>query len=227
MVVASLRTTISNLLGNVMKTRYLITLVAAALVMAAASSPNAGATPISGSITLSSGGVIPTSLNGTNLSNSTKFELVGDSQTTGLQTGDFTSVPIGSVLPTSTTGEPGVSLDLSNITAFTFGNAAFGTFDAMSLIILTQTATNLDIFVTGTFVPGTDFPAGSTAPLGASDHISLNETGVGANESISWGATFASPPAAPPTVPEPAPLFLIGTGLCLMVLLRSRNGVRT
>ena len=211
-----------------MKTRFFISLVAATLAMAVTSPPNAGATPINGSITLSSGGVLPGSLNGTNLSDSTKFELVGDSQTTGLQTGDFLSVPIGSVLPTSTTGEPGVSLDLGNITAFTFGNAAFGTFDATTLVILPgRTATNLDIFVTGTFTPGTDFPIGSIAPLGASDHISLNETGVGANESISWGATFASPPAAPPTVPEPAPLFLMGTGLCLIVLLRSRNGVRT
>jgi len=210
-----------------MKTRFLIALVAATLATGVTSPPDAGATPISGSITLSSGGVLPGSLNGTNLSNSTKFELVGDTQTTGLQTGDFLSVPIGSLLPTSTTGEPSVSLDLANITAFTFGDAAFGTFDATTLLILTQTPTNLDIFITGTFTPGTDFPAGSTAPLGASDHISLNETGVGANESISWGATFASPPAAPPTIPEPGPLFLMGTGLCLIVLLRRRNGVRT
>ncbi len=94
-----------------------------------------------------------------------------------------------------------------------------------SLVILTQTATNLDIFVTGTFTPGTDSPLGSTAPLGASDHISLNETGVGTNQSISWGATFASPPATPPTtVPEPAPLFLLGTALCIVALLRWRKG---
>jgi hypothetical protein len=210
-----------------MKTRFLVALVAATISMAVASPQSARATPINGSITLSSAGVIPGSLNGTDLSNSTKFELALDAQTTGLQTGDFLSVPIGSSLPTSTTGETGVSLDLSNITAFTFGDAAFGTFDATTLLILTRTATNLDIFVTGTFIPGTDFPPGATAPLGASDHISLNETGVGANESISWGATFASPPATPPTtLPEPGPLLLLGTGLCVMALLRWRKDGR-
>lgn len=209
-----------------MKTWIRIALVAATVSLPLANPQNVNATPISGSITLSSGGVIPASLNGTDLSNSTTFTLVGGTQTTGLQNGDFSSVPTGSLLPTSTTGEPTVSLDLVNFTAFTFGDPAFGTFDATSLLILTQTATNLDLFLKGTFTPGTDFPAGSTAPLGASDHISLNETGSDGNVSISWGATFASPPATPPTVPEPGPLFLLGAGLCLMALLRRRNGAR-
>jgi len=205
-----------------MKIRYLIALLGVAAVI---SPQSADATPINGSITLSSLGVIPGSLNGTDLSNSTTFELVGDAQTTGLQTSNFLSVPFGSSLPTLTTGEPGVSLDINNITAFTFGSAAFGTFDATTLLILTQTATNLDLFLTGTFSPGTDFGAGATAPLGASDRISMNETGTVGNESISWGATFASPPTHPPTVPEPGTLFLLGSGLVVAALLRRRKGV--
>src|SRR5690242_1833398 len=162
---------------NPMKARLLVATTMAILLTTGTGLQSAHATPINGSITLSSAGVLPGSLDGTDLSNSNKFELAGDAQTTGLQTGDFLSVPIGTSLPTSTTGEPFVSLDLTNITAFTFGDAAFGTFNATTLLILPgRTATNLDIFITGTFTPGTDFPLGSTAPLGASDHISLNET---------------------------------------------------
>ena len=203
-----------------MKARFLISSVAATLLgMAALTSPHiARATPINGSINLSSLGVILSSLNGTDLSNSTTFELTLDQQTTGTQTGDFTSVGLGSALTTS-------PLDLTNITAFTFGSAAFGTFDATTLTILHQSTTNLDLFLTGTFTPGTDFGPGATALAGASDHISLNETGVGANASIAWAASFASPPARIPTnVPEPAPLFVLGAGLCLVALLRWRKG---
>ena len=95
---------------------------------------------------------------------------------------------------------------------FTFGSAVNGTFVATSGVILTQTSTNLDVFLLGTYTPGTGFgTAGCNVctATGTLAHVSLNQSGTALSEAI----TLTSPASSLPGVPEPATMALLGSAL--------------
>lgn len=121
--------------------------------------------------------------------------------TTASQTGDFGGLAGGQNLSL-------ISLDLSNIAAFTFGNATFGTFQATSF-----TDTGFDgvnnsrgFLIVGTFDPGTGLP-GLTLN---SALLSISFTQVGGpTSSISLSGTLTTP--APSQTPEPSTIVMLGT----------------
>lgn len=102
-----------------------------------------------------------------------------------------------------------VSLDLSSIGSFSFGNALFGMFQATSF-----TDTGFDaidksrgFLIVGTFTPGTGLPAGLTAN---SALLSISFTQVGGPTSaISLSGTLTTP--APSQTPEPSTIVMLGT----------------
>jgi hypothetical protein len=176
-------------------------MLAAALM---AFSALAGATPIVGSLVLSSAGAL---MNGTDLSNSTILTPVG--LVTGLSSGDY------SVVPVSTPGTDGV-IDTTALSVFNVVFAGYGSFAATSGVLVSQSANFLDVFYLGDFTP-------SGGPLSGFDvsptsvRISLNFTG----NSTSYGGTLASPPEDNP-VPEPGTYALIGAGLLGLFTLRRK-----
>jgi hypothetical protein len=163
------------------------------------------ATPITGSTSI--GAASATLVGGSNLLTATSITPNSEFLSTGL--GDYAAV-------VPFTFFSNLGLDLADISAYTW-TSVDGTWTTSAYTILTQTANNLDLFLIGTFTP-----AGVLAgfdPSGASEHLSLNQTGA----SVAWGATLNSPAVMP--VPEPGTMLLVGAGLfCLAVLSkRSKN----
>jgi len=121
--------------------------------------------------------------------------------TSASQTGDFGTLAGGQTLS-------GISLDLSNIAAFTFGNATFGTFQATTFTDTGFDAVNNSrgFLIVGTFAPGTGFPGltGNSALLS----ISFTQVG-GPTSSISLSGTITTP--APSQTPEPSTIVMLGT----------------
>lgn len=197
--------------------RYPLAISALSAALLLSLSP-AAATAISGSDTL---GAVVSSTNETsgNLGTSTTITLSSANMTFSLLAvgaGDFNVIPIDTMVSLT-----GTTLDLTNKATFAFNDAAFGDFNPTSISVFGQTPTTLSIFLTGTFTPGTLFPSGSTAPLGASENISLTQTNQGV---ISLGGTFASPPQNTPVpTPEPMTITLLGAGLTAIGLIGRRR----
>jgi hypothetical protein len=186
-------------------------------LMAFAASP-ALAVPINGSDTIGSG-VQSTNEIGGNLGTSTTALLNNTNETFSVFTtgnGSFSVIPMGTNVTLGST-----TLNFGNASTFSFTSAAVGNFTAQTILAYDQTPTSIDLFVTGLFTPGADFPAGSTAPLGASENLGFTQTG-GAGGQISLSGTFASPPAASP-VPEPITIAMFGAGLAGLALRRRRK----
>jgi hypothetical protein len=148
--------------------------------------------------------------NGSNLITST--QITADSfQTTGPGTGSYAGIP-GSTDFSAASGD--IVLNLTNLTLSTFTNATYGSFVTTSVTIESQTATNLNVYILGTF-------GGATTSL----NLSVVETSGTVSESM----VLSTPPAGASIVPEPASIVLgmtslVGCGLFFGVRHRSRKG---
>src|SRR5262245_23250565 len=124
--------------------------VAVALAVASlATGSSSQAVMINGSMAMGSFGA---TINGTDLSNTTLITIVGivpDSMFSGLTTGDYGIVPLG------TTYSP-ATLDLTSLASFSTSSVSFGGFTATSGMIVHQDAGFLDVFLLGTYtgLPG-------------------------------------------------------------------------
>jgi hypothetical protein len=176
-----------------MKSAFRITLIAAAALGASMLSQ---AATINGSLPLSGQTVTE---NGATLATSTLIQSV-NTVTSGVGTGDYIPVPLGASFgPTS--------LNLSNFLTFALSNATFGAFSTSSGVVVSQTASFLDVFLTGTFTPGSGLAAGLT-PTVSSVRISVNQSGASLSEAI----TLNSPALSSP-VPEPGTSMFLAAGL--------------
>jgi hypothetical protein len=156
---------------------------------------SAQAALIDGSLPLAGFGVTQ---DGTDLSQSTKiftnFEL-----TTSQGTGDLAVI-----------GQMVFFLD-SDISlaqaatgfGYTLWNTQWGTFTATSGSIVTQSADFLDLFMEGTFVPGSDASMSGFDPTPANVRISINQSGTSLSQAVTLNAV---------PVPEPTSLALLAIG---------------
>jgi hypothetical protein len=140
--------------------------------------------------------------NGTDLSNSSVIN-AAFYQTSNVGANDYSVVPILTLFT------EGAGLDLTNLSAFTFTNATYGTFVANGAgdMIVTQTANFLDVYLRGTFTPAAGGPLAGFDPTDTSFRISFTQSGT----SISGSGTLTSP--AVPPVPEPTTMTLLGSAL--------------
>jgi len=156
---------------------------------------------------------------GTNLGNSTTIT-ASFAATTGPGAGDYSAVPV----LTNFSGP--VVLDLKNLTLSTMSNATYGSFTASTVTIVSQSASFLDVYVVGTYTPGSGLTAGLT-PTPSSLNIAITQAGA----SISEALTLSSPvsPVSIGAVPEPPSVIMglasvVGCGLFFGLRRRSGKG---
>uniref|UniRef100_Q01RG6 Ice-binding protein C-terminal domain-containing protein n=1 Tax=Solibacter usitatus (strain Ellin6076) TaxID=234267 RepID=Q01RG6_SOLUE len=162
------------------------------------------ASPINGSLPLNGGNLTQ---NGTDLSLST---MISATLTTNLSTGsgDYAFIPFGTNFGPTTLNYT----SNATLSTFTFGNAVWGTFVASANPaneVVQKTANFLDVFIIGTFTPGTNAGWAGKDPTQSSLRFSINQSG----SSISEAITLNSPATPPPAVPEPQTMALIGSAL--------------
>jgi hypothetical protein len=180
--------------------------VLAGLLGVMLSSSIAFATPITGSASV--GAASATLTGGSNLLTATS--VTPESEFIGKGLVDYSPI-VPFTLITN------LGLNLADILAYTWSSAD-GSWTTSSFTILTHTASNLDLFLIGNFTPS-GVLAGLDAS-GASEHISINQTG----DSVSWAATLNSPALAPPAaVPEPGTMMLLGAGLFGLAIFCKRG----
>ncbi|MDD2853572.1 MAG: PEP-CTERM sorting domain-containing protein [Desulfuromonadaceae bacterium] len=173
------------------------------------SSSIAFAMPINGSTTVSA--VSADLFGGTNLGTATAITPTGGVIHSGL--GDYAAISNY----TPTTNE---TLDLSNILDYTWTSENVGTWTTSAYTIVTQTASFLDLFLIGTFTPDVDGVLAAFDPSGASEHLSLTQSG----NSVSWSATLNSPALSTPApVPEPGTIMLLSSGLFALIVYGKRR----
>jgi hypothetical protein len=117
------------------------------------------------------------------------------------------------------------TLDLNNLAGFSFTSAVWGSFAATANPanqIVQRTANFLDVFIIGTFTPGSNAGWAGFDPTNSSLRFSINQSG----SSISEAITLNSPALPPPGVPEPATMALMGAGLVGLGLFGRNRLVR-
>jgi hypothetical protein len=199
-----------------MKLQLLRRLFASASLLAiSVVSANAGL--ITGSIPLTGFGATQTAANLSFLANiisTTNITLAG------IPSGDYSVVVTNYGTPTT--------MNVSTIPGgggFSFGNALNGTYVATSGVITTITAANLDVFLLGTYTPGTAFSGASCnvcSTTGTLAHLSINQSGSAISEAI----TLTSPASSLPGTPEPATMALLGSALGVLGVIGRKRVAR-
>lgn len=195
--------------------RRILAVVALLALLCTAAAAITPSVKISGSTAFGAIGAI--TLNGTTLENSSLITLpqppallTGMYVSTGQ--GDFSAVPSLGTPPdiTKLTFLTSSPMNLNNLTGWTFGSAAFGTWTTTSGTHTHPGTGFLNISLEGTFTPGTMFN-GRTQSRGIAT-LSFNKSGG----STSFNGTFAM-------VPEPSSIVVLVGGLGTLLALRRRR----
>jgi hypothetical protein len=183
---------------------------------------------LAGSLVAASANAIP--VNGTDsissltvMSSSTHLT-VGDSITLldslfGSGTGDLSVIPVSTKVTyvNPFTAAVGGTIDWSDANGDTFS----GTISVATLATPNPLQRALDLFAVGTFTPAGVLGAFTPGPM--SETLALTETDSPTGGiSFSGSATIASPPAAPPSTPEPGSLALLGVAVSGLGIARRR-----
>jgi PEP-CTERM motif len=115
-------------------------------------------------------------------------------------TDDFVGTPLA-------TPVIGLTLDTSNLAAWGFSSAAFGTFSATSGVQTFNALSQRNFAFMGTFTPGALYPGKSGFVNNAVVLLSFNQAG-GPNKAIGSSFTIS---VDPNPVPEPATIAMLGS----------------
>jgi hypothetical protein len=144
---------------------------------------------------------------GSTVSNATSFVDVALA-TNAPSTGDFLTY-----VPNNTDVGSGVTVPVhTGASSFSFGDNAFGHFNATSETIIFQGSGFANLTFLGTFTPGTDFTGGQTAAP-AIFGIQFSQNG---------GSIVDSGTITTSAVPEPSSMALLGIGLTSFLAFRRR-----
>ncbi len=194
--------------------RYLTTVLALVAMILATSASKSHGVFINGSMALTGLGV---SQNAADLSASTTITMLNlIASNVGL--GDYAGVGIG----TSLSNNNAVTLDLANLSAFSFSSPTWGGFVANGVgnQVLNQSVNFLDVYLRGTYTPGSDPSIASLQATDTSFRMSFNQSGA----SLSSGFTLNSPAV---NVPEPSTYIMAGQAVLVIGYIARRRRNRT